>query len=219
MADYRKIVSLIKGKGGLTSAPFLEVVETGCDFGSSYNAFLKKNIKNTVSNGIDWTFFKDNANELGYDATCENFKNMPVTIFNVIFKLKRWDNIKGDKIKNQGIANIIALYYSGSSNFFGLAIIFQILRKFGYVRPYISSPDIGKNLENSFILIDEDIDFINKLDSEGKSPLLFDELTKNIPKGKIYWFSKRYVLRTSEKVGLGIGVLLIGYLGYKLIKR
>jgi len=49
--------------------------------------------------------------------------------------------------------------------------------------------------------------------------LLFDELTKNIPKGKIYWFSKRYVLRTSEKVGLGIGVLLIGYLGYKLIKR
>jgi hypothetical protein len=218
MADYKKIVSLTKGKGGLTSPPFLEV-ETGCDFGSSYNSFLKKNIKNSISYSIDWNLFKDNANELGYDATCENFKNMPDTIYNVLFKLKYWNKVQGDKIKNQGIANIISYNYSNPLGGFSFLNLFETLKKFGYVRPYSSSPDIATNLENSFSLVDEDINFINKLDAEGKSPLFFDELTKNNPKNKVYWISKFYVLRISEKVGLGLGFLFIGYLGYKLIKR
>ena len=70
-----------------------------------------------------------------------------------------------------------------------------------------------------FKLNQNDIDFINKLDAEGKSPLLFNELTKITPKDKVYWLSKRYVLRTSEKIMLGVGVLFVGYLAYKFIKR
>jgi len=94
----------------------------------------------------------------------------------------------------------------------------ETLKKFGYIPPY-KNADIKTNLDLAFKLSQTDIDFINKLDAEGKSPLLFNELTKIIPKDKVYWLSKRYVLRTSEKIGLGVGILLIGYLGYKLIKR
>lgn len=211
MADYKKIVSVIKKKNkGLTNQN-LAPQESECDLGVSFNVFLKKEIKNDTSNGIDWNTFKVYANELGYDATCENFKNMPSTIYNVLFKLKHWDSIGGDKIKNQGIANVLV-----EKQGIGLATIGEALKKFGYVRPYESS-DIATNISNAFKLNDNDINFINKLDAEGKSPLLFDEIKKE--KDIVYWLSKRYVLRTSEKLALGVGVLFVGYLAYKLIKR
>jgi hypothetical protein len=139
---------------------------------------------------------------------------MPDTIYNVLFKLTIWDSIGGDKIKNQGVANILVLYYG-----LGLFSVYEALKKFGYVPPYKSSSDIATNLTNSFKLSDDTIDFINKLDAEGKSPLLFNELTKITPKDKVYWLSKPYVLRTSEKIMLGVGVLFVGYLAYKFIKR
>ena len=211
MADYKKIVSIMKSRTtGLSSQGF-STQETGCDLGTSYNEFLKKEVKNNKSFGIDWDTFQVYAKELGYDPTCENFKTMPSTIYNVLFKLTIWDSIGGDKIKNQGIANILVLYYG-----LGLYTVIEALKKFGYVRPYESS-DIATNVTNAFKLNDDDINFINKLDAEGKSPLLFDEIKKE--KDKVYWLSKRYVLRTSEKVVLGVGVLFVGYLAYKFIKR
>jgi len=219
MADYRKALFLIQfDKEGLKHN-FL-AGDIPCNLGFETNPeelkklqFLnKKEFKYNYNHGISWDFFKDNAKELGYDATCENFKEMPDYIFNVIFKLKRWDNVKADKIKNQGIANIIAIN--------GILVnLLETLKKFGYVRKYNYSSDIKTNLENSFSVIDEDIDFINKLDAEGKSSMLFDELTKNISKNKLYWISKLYALRTSEKIGLGVGILFISYLSYKFIKR
>jgi hypothetical protein len=211
MADYKKIVSVIKNKNKRFSNQSLAPQETECDLGSSFNVFLNKEIKNDTSYGIDWNTFKVNADELGYYPTCENFKNMPNTIYNVLFKLKYWDAIKGDKIKNQGIANVIV-----EKQGIGVVTTMEALKKFGYVRPYESS-DITTNVTNAFKLNDNDIDFINKLDAEGKSPLLFDEIKKE--KDKVYWLSKRYVLRTSEKVVLGVGVLFVGYLAYKFIKR
>jgi hypothetical protein len=213
MADYKKIVSIMKSRTtGLSSQGF-STQETGCDLGTSYNEFLKKEVKNNKSFGIDWDTFQVYAKELGYDPTCENFKTMPSTIYNVLFKLTIWDSIGGDKIKNQGIANILVLYYG-----LGLYTVIEALKKFGYVRPYESS-DIATNVTNAFKLSETDVDFINKLDAEGKSPLLFNELTKITPKDKVYWLSKRYVLRTSEKIGLAVGVLFVGYLAYKFIKR
>lgn len=214
MADYKKIVSVMKNRTkGLSSQGF-STQETGCDLGTSYNEFLKQEIKNNKSFGIDWDTFKVYADELGYYPTCENFKTMPDTIYNVLFKLTIWDTIGGDKIKNQGIANILVLYYG-----LGLYTVMEALKKFGYVPPYKSSElETNTNL-GFFKLSQNDVDFINKLDAEGKSPLLFNELTKNTPKDKVYWLSKRYVLRTSEKIGLGVGVLFVGYLAYKFIKR
>lgn len=214
MADYKKIVSVMKNRTKGLSAQGFSTQETGCDLGSSYNEFLKKEVKNNKSFGIDWDTFKVYADEYGYYATCENFKTMPDTIYNVLFKLTIWDSIGGDKIKNQGIANILVLYYG-----LGLFSVYEALKKFGYVPPYKSSSDIATNISNSFKLSDDTIDFINKLDAEGKSPLLFNELTKITPKDKVYWLSKPYVLRTSEKIMLGVGVLFVGYLAYKFIKR
>lgn len=213
MADYKKIVSVIKNRKKGFSNQNLAPQETECDLGSSFNVFLNKEIKNDTSYGIDWNTFKVYADELGYFATCENFKTMPDTIYNVLFKLTIWDSIGGDKIKNQGIANILVLYHG-----LGLATVMEALKKFGYVRPYQSS-DLKTNLDLVFKLTQTDIDFINKLEAEGKSPLLFDELTKITPKDKVYWLSKPYVLRTSEKIVLGVGVLFVGYLVYKFIKR
>ena len=214
MADYKKIVSIMKSRRNGLSAQGFSSGELPCDLGTSFNSFLKKEVKVNASFGIDWDTFKFYAKELGYDPTCENFKNMPDTIYNVLFKLTIWDSIGGDKIKNQGIANILVLYYG-----LGLYTVMEALKKFGYVPPYKTSDDIATNITFAFKLSETDVDFINKLDAEGKSPLLFNELTKITPKDKVYWLSKRYVLRTSEKIGLGVGILLIGYLSYKLIKR
>lgn len=213
MADYKKIVSVMKNRTKGLSAQGFSTQETGCDLGSSYNEFLKKEVKNNKSFGIDWDTFKVYADELGYYPTCENFKTMPDTIYNVLFKLTIWDSIGGDKIKNQGIANVLVLYYG-----LGLYTVMEALKKFGYIPPY-KNADLKTNLDLAFKLSETDVDFINKLDAEGKSPLLFNELTKIVPKDKVYWLSKRYVLRTSEKIMLGVGVLFVGYLAYKFIKR
>lgn len=216
MADYKKIVSIYKNKNkGFSyrmdsSDSFYSL---NCNLGTSVNPILGS-VKNNTSYGINWFEFDFYKNELGYDATCDNFKNMPSTIYNVIFKKVFWDSIQGDKINNQGIANILV-----ERRGLSLMIVFEALKKLGYVRPYTSVTSTSLSNSLSFSLIDEDVAFINKLDADGKSYLLFDELTKDLPKDKVYWMSKRYVLRTSEKIVLGVGVLFVGYLVYKIIKR
>jgi len=211
MADYRKIVSIIKSKGKGFSWS-MSSQEAPCDLGSTDTKSIFGVKKNNTSYGITWDEFVFNANSLGYEASCENFKNMPNIIYNVIFKKVYWDSIQGDKIKNQGIANSLA-----GKRGLGLSILFDALKKFGYVRPYSSG-----SISNSFRLIDSDIDFINKLEAEGKSPLLFEELNKDkqtLNTDKVYLASKISVLTTAEKIGLGVGVLFLLYVGYKLVKR
>jgi hypothetical protein len=216
MADYKKIVSIYKNKNkGFSyrmdsSDSFYSL---NCNLGTSVNPILGS-VKNNTSYGINWFEFDFYKNELGYDATCDNFKNMPSTIYNVIFKKVFWDSIQGDKINNQGIANILV-----ERRGLSLMIVFEALKKLGYVRPYTSVTSTSLSNSLSFSLIDEDVAFINKLDADGKSYLLFDELTKELPKDKVYWISKMYVLKTSEKIVLGVGVLFVGYLVYKIIKR
>jgi hypothetical protein len=213
MADYRKIVSIYKNKNKNFSWT-LGASEPPCDLGTTDTKGVLGIEKNNTSYGITWDDFKLNANSLGYVADCDNFKNMPDSIYNVIFKKKIWDSIQGDKINNQGIANILV----GRTRL-GLMIVFEALKKLGYVRPYTSVTSTSLFISLSFNLIDEDVAFINKLDADGKSYLLFDELTKEFPKDKVYWISKMYVLKTSEKIVLGVGVLFVGYLVYKIIKR
>jgi hypothetical protein len=217
MADYRKIVSIYKNKNkGFSYQMGFSVsfyYPLNCDLGTSVNPILGS-VKNNTSYGINWFEFDFYKNELGYDATCENFKNMPSTIYNVIFKKVFWDSIQGDKINNQGIANILV-----ERRGLSLMIVFEALKKLGYVRPYTSVTSTSLSNSLSFSLIDEDVAFINKLDADGKSYLLFDELTKELPKDKLYWISKMYVLKTSEKIALGVGVLFVSYLVYKIIKR
>jgi|694.fasta_scaffold27143_14 hypothetical protein len=212
MADYRKIVSIIKSKNKGFSWS-LGASEPPCDLGTIDTKGIFGIKKNNTSYGVTWDDFKLNANSLGYEASCDNFKNMPDTIYNVIFKKVYWDSIQGDKIKNQGIANALV-----ENRGLGIAFIFDKLKKLGYVRNLknyqTSSNDL---LGNSFRLTDTDIDFINKLEVEGQSNLLFDELKTE--KDSVYLASKLSVLKTSEKIAIGVGVLFLLYVGYKLVKR
>jgi hypothetical protein len=217
MADYRKIVSIIKSKNKGFSWN-MSSQEAPCDLGTTDTKSFFGVKKNNTSYGVTWDDFKLNANSLGYVADCDNFKNMPDTIYNVIFKKVYWDSIQGDKIKNQGIANSLVGYRG-----FALGLVFEALKKLGYVRKL---GDYGTHsndlLGNSFILVDAEVNFINKLEDEGKSNLLFEELNKNkqtLNTDKVYLASKISVLTTAEKIGLGVGVLFLGYVVYKLIKR
>jgi hypothetical protein len=159
--------------------------------------------------------FVNNADSLGYVASCENFKNMPDTIYNVIFKKVFWDSIQGDKIKNQGVANALV-----ENRGLGIAVIFDKLKNLGYVRKLEDYGTSSQNLlGNSFNLVDAEVNFINKLDDEGKSHLLFDEIKQDKDKDAVYVASKISVLTTAEKIGLGVGALFLVYLAYKLIKR
>lgn len=217
MADYRKIASIIKSKNKGFSWS-LGASEPPCDLGTTDTKGIFGIKKNNTSYGINWDDFKNYAKQLGYEASCDNFKNMPDTIYNVIFKKVYWDSIQGDKIKNQGVANALV-----ENKGLGIAFIFDKLKKLGYVRNLknyqTSSNDL---LGNSFILVDAEVDFINKLEDEGKSNLLFEELNKNkqnLNTDKVYLASKLSVLKTSEKIAIGVGVLFLLYVGYKLVKK
>jgi hypothetical protein len=210
MADYRKIVSIIKNKNKNFSWS-LGASEPPCDLGTTDTKGIFGIKKNNTSYGITWDDFKLNANSLGYVADCDNFKNMPDSIYNVIFKKVYWDSIQGDKIKNQAVANAMVEYRG-----LGIAYVFDKLKNLGYIRPY-SSGNISQNISNVFTFTDSDIAFINKLEDEGKSNLLFDEIKQE--KDSVYLASKISVLTTSEKIGLGVGALFLVYVAYKLIKR
>jgi hypothetical protein len=217
MADYKKIVSIVKSKNkGLSWS--MSSQEAPCDLGTTDTKSFFGIKKNNTSYGITWDEFQQNAKPLGYVANCDNFINMPDTIYNVIFKKVYWDSIQGDKIKNQGIANTLVAYRG-----FGLAIVFEALKKFGYVRKLEDYGTTSENLlGNSFKLVDSEINFINKLEDEGKSKLLFDILNENkegLSTDSVFLSSKISVLTTAEKIGLGVGALFIVYVVYRLVKR
>lgn len=211
MADYKKIVSVYKNKNKGLSWSIFSALEPPCDLGTTDTKSFLGVKKNNTSYGITWDEFVNNASSLGYVASCENFKNMPDSIYNVIFKKVFWDSVQGDKIKNQAVANAIV-----ENRGLGIAYLFDKFKNLGYVRPY-SSGTISENVSNAFRLTDSDIAFINKLEDEGKSNLLFDEIKQE--KDSVYAVSKISVLTTSEKIAIGAGALFLVYLVYRLIKR
>lgn len=186
MADYRKALFSIKLKvGGLKynllagDTPCNLGIETDPDelkkFDFLKDAVVKPQFKFNQNKGINWSVFKSYSDEYIYEPTCENFKEMPDEIWNTIFKKQYWNSINGDKIKNQGVANIIS-YIALRSNgvILSSALLESKLKEFGYV------PKVKAN-QNIFTiniskLDDEIIDFINELDAKGKSPELFDKL-------------------------------------------
>jgi hypothetical protein len=186
MADYRKALFSIKLKvGGLKYN--LLAGETPCNLGIETDpdelkkfdflkdAPVKPQFKFNQNKGINWSVFKSYSDEYVYEPTCENFKEMPDEIWNTIFKKQYWDSINGDKIKNQGVANVIS-YIALRSNgiILSSALLESKLKEFGF------NPKVKTN-QNIFTiniskLDDEIIDFINELDAKGKSPELFDRL-------------------------------------------
>jgi hypothetical protein len=188
MADYRKALFSIKLQvGGLKYN--LLAGDTPCDLGIETDpdelkkfdflkdAVVKPQFKFNQNKGIYWSVFKSYSDEYVYEPTCENFKEMPDEIWNTIFKKQYWDNINGDKIKNQGVANVIS-YIALKGASLGVVYLQNNLQKifttYGYtLKPKQNVTIMNVNWSN---LDDEYIDIINELDAKGKSPELFDKL-------------------------------------------
>lgn len=186
MADYRKALFSIKLKvGGLKYN--LLAGETPCNLGIETDPeelkklqFLKDSpvkteLKYNQNKSINWSVFKSYSDEYVYEPTCENFKEMPDEIWNTIFKKQYWDSISGDKIKNQGVANMIS-YIALKSNgvILSSALLESKLKEFGFKAKVKANQNVFDF--NISKLDDEYIDFINDLDAKGKSPELFDKL-------------------------------------------
>lgn len=129
---------------------------------------------------------------------------------------KDWERIVHlEQINNQSIAN---LFFQDKSLYF---LANEPLKDLGYV--WQNYTDYDQKTTGFFpaMLLQSQIDFINKLDAEGKSKLVFEKLsgTKPIEKNTLYAISKAKSLQTYEKIGIGVGVLFVGYVVYKIIKR
>jgi hypothetical protein len=188
MADYRKALFSIKLQvGGLKYN--LLAGDTPCDLGIETDpdelkkfdflkdAVVKPQFKFNQNKGIYWSIFKTYSDEYVYEPTCENFKQMPDEIWNTIFKKQYWNNIGGDKIKNQGVANVLS-YIAFKGGSLGVVYLQNNLQKIFNSYGYTLKPKQNVNIMNVNWgnLDDEYIDIINELDAKGKSPELFDKL-------------------------------------------
>jgi len=123
MADYRVIVPFIlKWEGGISNHKDDRAAIDPVPDGSG----------NHTNKGITWQTFKGLAKKLGYVATPELFYAMPDNVWGLIFKGGFWDAIKGDQIRSQAIADILADLTWGSGLGNSSRIAKKALAKIGY---------------------------------------------------------------------------------------
>jgi hypothetical protein len=226
MADYRNIIPFIrKAEGGLSSTKNdrASLTPSNCGYGKDGNPYH-------TNKGIQWSTFVNLASKAGYDDSCENFLNMPDSIWEKIYKTGYWNSIKGDEIQNQAIANTFVEmdWGSGLGNIDGYSGTLPYLRSF-----------FNKNYNKDFTNLQSMIDFVNDLDNQGKSSELFEKLytfrankykALNQPKNlkgwlarlqKFYFVNKPYAISTKEKVVTisGITLLVAGIVIYKIYVR
>lgn len=214
MADYRNIISFIKLKeGGLSSAT------TDTASINSSNCGNGKNGKPYHTNkGVTWATFKGLAPSLGYSASCANFIQMPDSIWGKIYKESYWDKMQGDRVKNQAIANTFVEMAWGS----GVGSNTSTRGAIPYLKNFFK-----KYYNKNFSTLTQIVDYVNELDSKGKTPELFEKLfdfRKNLYvsfnqpsnlKGWInrldafYLLNKPYALSVENKTYIGIGIISI----------
>lgn len=232
MADYKNIIPFIKrAEGGLSSATTDTASRNPSPCGNGKNGKPYHTNK-----GIQWITFKGLASKGGYSATCSNFLNMPDSVWNKVYKTGFWDAIKGDQIKNQAIANTFVEMTWGS----GLGCSNFPKCKSGTI-PFLNQ--FFKRYYNvNLSSVNEFVDYVNKLDEQGKSSELFEKLNQfrankykalNQPKNLQGWLNrlsgfyilnKPYALSKQEKnvsTGLGgvVAILVIAYLYKRYGKR
>lgn len=127
MADYRSIIPFIlKSEGGLTRNP--------ADTASAHPAPwpYKGQTGWHTNKGITYATFSSLAPKLGYQNTADNFFVMPESIWGKIYKAGYWDKIRGDELKSQAVANLLADWQWGSGSN-AIKNLQQVLnRSFGY---------------------------------------------------------------------------------------
>lgn len=216
MADYTKIVSFIKAKeGGLSSATTDTASRNPSNCGNGSNGKPYHTNK-----GVTWSTFKGLSSKLGYSATCDNFKNMPDSIWGKIYKDGYWNPMQGDRIQNQAVANTFVemAWLSGvGSNTSTKGAI-------GYLKKFFKA-NYNKDLDN----ISQIVNYVNELDDNGQSSQLFEKLydfrkslytSFNQPSNLKGWINRLdafYLLNkpyatskaTKTKTTIALGVVLI----------
>lgn len=109
MADHKIIIPFIlKAEGGLSRA-------TTDTASRNPSPCVINGVTGWHTNkGITWSTFTGLAAKLGYVASCENFKTMPQSIWDKIFKNGYWDALNLDRVNSQAIANIAADFAWGA---------------------------------------------------------------------------------------------------------
>jgi len=214
MVNYKNIIPFIKIKeGGISANPKDSASNnpSPCGKDSQGNPYH-------TNKGIQWATFKALASKGGYIASCDNFLKMPDDIWNKVYKVGFWDEIQGDRIKNQAIANTFVEMVWGS----GLGSVSRGTGAVGWLNSFFK-----KNYNQNLTTITQMVDYVNKLDNEGKTSDLFEKLN-NFRKDKykalnqptflkgwlnrlnsFYVLNKPYAISTKEKTSIGLGLLLI----------
>lgn len=160
MADYRRLIPLfIDKEGGLSNA--------ASDVSAAKNPSPCKHNGQTgwhTNKGITWATFSGMAKKLNYEPSCENFINMPESIWAKIYKNGIWDRWGLDNMKPQAIADTI-MWWSWGSGEGGAS---SQLDKFLNQKYNISTGGDKKKIISAFNSI------IKDLKQEKK---VFDELT------------------------------------------
>jgi lysozyme family protein len=99
MADYRLLVPFIlKWEGGISNHPKDRAAIDP----------VPDRTGNHTNKGITWQTFKGLSKKLKYEATPQHFYAMPESTWGKIFKEGFWDAVKGDQIRSQAVAEILA---------------------------------------------------------------------------------------------------------------
>lgn len=157
MANYRDIINFTKvWEGGLSSAQTDTARKNPSPCGNGKNGYPYHTNK-----GVQWITFKSLATKGGYAATCDNFIKMPTDIWLKIYKVGFWDEMQGDKIKNQAIANTFVKWAWGS----GVGGAISSLKKF-----------FKSKYNKDFTSISQMVNFVNEIDDKDQNKELFDGL-------------------------------------------
>jgi lysozyme family protein len=214
MVNYKNLVPFIKIKeGGISGTPKDSASKNPSPCGKDRQGYPYHTNK-----GVQWATFKGLASKGGYTASCDNFLKMPDDIWNRIYKVGFWDEIQGDRIQNQAIANTFVEMVWGS----GLGSVSRGTGTLGWLNSFFK-----KNYNQNLTSITQMVNFVNKLDNEGKTPELFEKLNNfraskykalNQPaftKGWLnrlnafYILNKPYAISKKEKTSITLGVILI----------
>lgn len=218
MADYKNIVPHIrKAEGGISSEPKDSASQNPSPCGNKNGYPIHTN------KGIQWATFKGLASKGGYSANCDNFLKMPDSVWLKVYKVGFWDEVQGDRIKNQAIANTFVEMVWGS----GMGSISRGTGTLGWLNSFFK-----KNYNQNLTSISQMVDFVNKLDNEGKTPELFEKLNdfratkyKNLNQpaftqgwlnrlNAFYIINKPYAISKKESgalaLVLGIGLIALG---------
>jgi lysozyme family protein len=213
MVNYKNIVPHIrKSEGGISSEPRDSASKNSSPCGKKNGYPIHTN------KGITWATFKGLASKGGYSASCDNFLKMPDDIWFKVYKVGFWDEVQGDKIQNQAIANTFVEMVWGS----GLGSVSRGTGTIGWLNSFFK-----KNYNKNLTTISQMVDFVNQLDDEGKTPELFEKLNdfratkyKNLNQpaftqgwlnrlNTFYILNKPYATSKKTKTTITIGVLLI----------